>query len=963
MKVLIFSIIILFQINPLKGQSIIHYTVDNGLPSSHVYSTFQDSKGLLWVCTDNGLARFDGYNFEVFTTKDGLPYNDIWGIQEDSKGRLWILSYASNFTYYSYIDSKFHVLETDNISENSKPIVSYIESYDNKIYAVTNEHNYFEIENKNAKIKKIIDKSFPKNDFFLLPNLQKLQKMNLTYLTNSLNFIPNVGVTIKQLKNNIIKIKKLKISDESAYFKQFVWKNFVVILTKTNLYFYNFETNETSSYLLENYNIKYNTIKNFNDINDNLFIIFDNRTLSIDSNLTSIKDVTTINIPGQNGISNDNENNIWISTNNGLFFIYKNKNFFVNINGISVMEVCKLDKNEIFVREINGKIYNLKSNTVFENFNENIISDHLTSDSKKTLFVSTLDGTYVIKNKLIIDFIKGQQKNIYSYGKYLYSIKWLQIVKHYKNKYILTIKLRVKIGALDHDNKNLLWIGSSKGLLTYSDIGSFNYLSKNKLLYPILNKNIIDLKVDAKNNVWCGTDGSGIYILINNVPFEIKELENYSVRSIFIDKIGAGWISTNKGAFRITINDYINFNYSIQKYSQAQGLPSNEINCIFTNDSFAYFGTSKGLGIININYKEIFNIKPVLYIKHVIISGDSTFRKNINLPYNKNQIEIEYTCLSYKSNKNILYKYKLDGIDNDWRQTINLKILYRVLNPGKYLLHLKAIDINGVSSAEKIITLYIHKAYWQTIWFKLLSILIGVGIIFYAIRMRTERIKNLEIQKIANNKKFADLELQALQAQMNPHFVFNSLNAIQSYILSKDPVSANEYLNKFSKLMRLVLESSREKFIILKQEIELINLYMELEKIRYKNLFEINFTLDSNINLNKEFPTMILQPFIENSINHGLANKKNGVLTVEFSLKEKKLQIIIDDNGIGRAEASRLKSNSNKTHKSRAMEITNERIKTLDYSENTNINIRIFDKFEDSKSLGTKVIITLNYLD
>lgn len=196
---------------------------------------------------------------------------------------------------------------------------------------------------------------------------------------------------------------------------------------------------------------------------------------------------------------------------------------------------------------------------------------------------------------------------------------------------------------------------------------------------------------------------------------------------------------------------------------------------------------------------------------------------------------------------------------------------------------------------------------------------------------------------------------------MNPHFVFNALNSVQRYILDQNELAANHYLTQFSYLMRLFLESSKSKYIHIEQEIELLTLYTDLEKLRFKDQFTCIIELDKRIDPRDEIFSMFIQPFVENAINHGLLYKSTpGDLQITFTPKGKNIFCVVEDNGVGRKKAGEIKEKSFKSHKSRAMQITQERLEALNFIENTGVEVTIIDKKDEGgNACGTRVEIIL----
>ncbi|NRD19806.1 histidine kinase [Winogradskyella eckloniae] len=238
------------------------------------------------------------------------------------------------------------------------------------------------------------------------------------------------------------------------------------------------------------------------------------------------------------------------------------------------------------------------------------------------------------------------------------------------------------------------------------------------------------------------------------------------------------------------------------------------------------------------------------------------------------------------------------------------------------------------------------------------SILGGAGLILAAIigfilyRRKQDAVSKSKEAEF--NAKVSDTELKALRSQMNPHFIFNSLNSIGDYILKNDTQSASDYLSKFAKLMRLTLENSEKKEILLSDDISLLRTYMDIERKRFNNAFNYVIKVDDELDEdNILVPPMILQPFIENSIIHGLAQKENsGVLTIAFKAENDMLICSVDDNGIGRTSSAKNKSATE--NKSMGMAITKSRIEIINKLKNTNGNVEIIDKTE-----GTRIDVSL----
>lgn len=248
--------------------------------------------------------------------------------------------------------------------------------------------------------------------------------------------------------------------------------------------------------------------------------------------------------------------------------------------------------------------------------------------------------------------------------------------------------------------------------------------------------------------------------------------------------------------------------------------------------------------------------------------------------------------------------------------------------------------------------------FWQTWWFKVLVGLLVILLFIFVISLfyRSEK------RRTDFNKRIAELKLQALRAQMNPHFIFNTINSIQYFISCNDQESAFLYLSKFSKLMRQTLDNSAKSRISIKKELETLQLYMDLQMLRFENRFEYSIKVDPQIDMhNFEIPAMLIQPYIENAINHGISPKKGkGNINVSIKLEESFINCIVEDDGVGINKSMKLKKNSSPDHTSAGMRLTKERLKIINYGKLDNIFVSVLDRSENGgRETGTKVTINI----
>ncbi|MEK7224394.1 MAG: histidine kinase, partial [Bacteroidota bacterium] len=379
--------------------------------------------------------------------------------------------------------------------------------------------------------------------------------------------------------------------------------------------------------------------------------------------------------------------------------------------------------------------------------------------------------------------------------------------------------------------------------------------------------------------------------------------------SVLIDKNGNVWWG-----------DYMSFSVLINPGKEEQLITFNEKDGLLSS----YYQTLKfeqeqngtiwgltSIGVVSFHPDSIAlnNLPPALLINGVSVNGDENNLSASSSPefsYNHSSLQFCYTAICLTDPSKIRYAYRIKELDTDWTYTNNRNVEFNFLSSGLYTFELKACNNNNVWTGRPLQYHFtINPPWWQTWWFRVLAILLIAGIVYYFFRRRIKRIK----RNAALNQQFAELEAKAIRAQMNPHFIFNSLNAIQESIVTEKIDAAYDYLSRFSKLLRLVLDNSDKNLIPLNSELETIRLYLSLESLRFSQSF--SYTIENDEKLDKEdiyIPSLLLQPFVENAIWHGLINKEGEKqLHIHFSEKQGKLQCVIEDNGVGRAKAAEIK--------------------------------------------------------
>lgn len=351
------------------------------------------------------------------------------------------------------------------------------------------------------------------------------------------------------------------------------------------------------------------------------------------------------------------------------------------------------------------------------------------------------------------------------------------------------------------------------------------------------------------------------------------------------------------------------------------------------------------------------NNQPVSHL------AESGFKQHITTRYFENNLYFELSALDYVFLEDIEYAYRLVGYNSEWQYTGTQRILnFTNLPGGTYTLMIKARAPGGVWVEGKYpLKIEIALPFWETIWFRL-CLALAIALAAYAFyTARIAQVRQREKLRSDFEIKLNELENSALRTQMNPHFIFNSLNTINSFINRNEPTMANQYISKFSRLMRLILDHSREKKISLEEELEVLKLYVQIEQIRFENKFSFEIKLSPEADIyNVQVPPLIIQPFAENAILHGLLPLPDkGQLTLTIQPKHHFIQIIVEDNGVGRS-AKKQKAPQRMHRKSHGMDITLKRIELFNKEHNFEAAVHIVDLFyADGSAAGTRVEIPL----
>jgi ligand-binding sensor domain-containing protein/anti-sigma regulatory factor (Ser/Thr protein kinase) len=340
----------------------------------------------------------------------------------------------------------------------------------------------------------------------------------------------------------------------------------------------------------------------------------------------------------------------------------------------------------------------------------------------------------------------------------------------------------------------------------------------------------------------------------------------------------------------------------------------------------------------------------------------------VHLSHKENFFSFELSSLNYRLSNDIEYAYKLEGLDRDWQYKGKERTgIYTNVPGGDYRLRIKARSASGEwTVSSQAVRIIIDKPFWETWWFRIITAALIGGLIYSVYRYRVSEIKKQARLRSDYEIRLNELEISALRTQMNPHFIFNCLNTINSYINSNQRSQANQYITRFAKLIRMILENSRQRKIPLSGEIEALGLYIQLEQLRFGQKFDYHLVVAEELDTdNIEVPPLIIQPFAENAILHGLLPlPSGGKLNISVTKEDNMLCYLIEDNGIGREAARKRSMDGALRRQSHGMDITVKRITLFNRENGTDREIQITDKHDAAGNpVGTVVKVFLAYVE
>lgn len=926
-----------FRDNKTFVQSNHNDNIRHSLAHNHINKLYIDQNRNIWIGTLNGVSIYQPsqnkfrHIYHIPENASTPVSNHISAIAEDHHNRIWIGTENEGLDCFDPYWNRLYHFSANSTGETklaSNAISTLMVDDENDIWVGQWSGRGFNILNpdKNSSKTHMLLKNELKADWyhdFLQDNSGKFW-VGIWGAQGLYQFDKTKGVFLNERY-----IATPPILDKSIHALAFDGENiWLAVKNQSRFYCFNPKTEKLSFYSYKHYhNFNFQQIDSIKNVDNELYFFTNNGTyqktgdqafdfvltensieIKIESDTAIQKDKIAFELKAEVfSVVMDTNKNVWVATNKGLYKTTDN------------LPVARYHVND-------GKSAAMLSDTILA----------LVFQEPDWLWLGTKKGLvkFSIPEKTFTNFYEQQSKHLSSH----------------------------LIKFIFEDASGNLWIGTTNNGVNKIEKPSGNiaqYKSNMNEEQAFWGNEATCMAEDLNGDLWIGGFGLNKFNSQANRFSHLTQengLADNQVMAILCDQNNRLWISTANGlsCFNPADSSFVN-------YFEKDGLQDNEFSAAASKlqNGQLLFGGKNGINVIDPNRIPVNSTPP-----KVSLSGFSIFEEPqqikpnaneiIRLKYNQNYFSFSFVALDFSNPSQNKFRYKLENFDENWVDATaqNRVARYTNVDPGKYTFHVRAANSDGIWSESGIsIPIIIKPPFWQTTLFYLFIGLILILLIYSWMKYRERQIRE--------QNQFLILEQKLLRSQMNPHFIFNSLSSIQSFIFENNPVVAGSYLSRFAELIRSILYNSREEFITLEKEIKTLQNYLELQQLRFQNKFKYELSIDPEIEPETiNIPPMLAQPFIENAIEHGLNDlDREGLLKIELLLQTDNLIIRVADNGPGIEATKKQKSQIAKEHQSLATVITNERIQVLNKGRKKQLySIKISDLSQKSENASGTLV-------
>lgn len=940
------------------------------LPGTIVYDVIQDDEGTIWMGTDIGLVAFDGYSYTTYTTSEGLPSNEVLFLMQDDERRIWTMNFSGATAWIR--DGKIESPATNSTLQSVSDATPHtaIQVHDDTIWIATEEAMLYRLAPGQSKAISLDQLGYGPALYIALT---AESKPLLIFSRNVVLYDDGTDSFTTLTEGNFTK-GRLFTEDDGRIFAPSAdgFRQVYPAAPAPEAEPLRMASGRPSIRLTA-------LVRTY----DNKLVFGGSRGLFAEIDRGQNRYKTLIDGVEITSLIEDDEGNIWASTlGRGVYMVPAGFWNAVRISsagfGTASFKMAGfLDKQRVIIGSssdnflIAGEGRVEEQQITFGSRNEPRQQTNALSRWGDLLLMGTqsdvvvLDAQEGIALRELVSFPLSVPKRfsiINSDSAVVSSVESANLLIR-----DTSAPGGIRMEKLHPGRSTAIAWSSRYGLLFGNSRGMFRIENGEAVHFSNQLTGVnVTMIVPVGGGFYIGTNGKGLWYYENDSLERLHPDENRirTVRDLVAGEDGTLWIATPQGVWQIP-----------KESGRLQLFDSGNILSVDLFGEQLVYSTSQQVIIRPVMasplpFKQLRLRNPLVVVDEMPFDPANLYR----IPHQARSLSVKSVASYYRNPQELAYRYRLSPVDTDWYVSAVPEVQFRGLPPGSYTLHIEAFtfhDENQVSEAI-ILPLTILPPFWKTMWFHAVVVLLLIGFLAGGIKWRIRTVEAKERERYRQLQKTVELEHQALSAMMNPHFIFNVLNSIRYFLYEKSAEEADDFLVKFASLIRMQLESSFRKTISLKEELEHLTIYAQLESMRFQEevTFEVNLSDEVEAEWEEiQVPAILLQPFVENAIWHGIQPKETGgAITVGIRfISDTLLEIVIDDDGVGMAdkadlltdesgEATIRKHQPQKDKKSSlAMELIRRRLELMSQESGEEASLEIKSRTEG----GTRVRLVI----
>ncbi len=956
----------------------------NGLAQNQVTSFFQDRNGYVWLGTKAGLTRYDGIKCTNFFEKDGLACDFVTSVVQTSDGQIVVIC-KKGISVFDGESFKPYLYESDSQFYRWKRTQFITHALnDGWIFTIASGEN---IVFKNGEF-------YPADTLF--PGIGNYDILHLWFAEDKESFLfqNKEGLYLYQ-NQKIIQMKSVK-DDQFTHVLLASDKSFVSLI-EDSLYFFDQKSLVPDTVISNPYYNQKNRVPSYID-NDQIMYMIESPNILHLGELKSDNVLYSfaLNFPRIWSVESDRENNIWIVGERGVNLILNHAilNFPKGNDAPDyIWDVVQDLEDNIWVSTFSKGLWRFDGEGFVPEKVEGLNPKQ--TRGKPPIFymgsfrdkegniwlpssigiVKVEDGTARYQSQLPNAQALFAFQNPHNNDIFFAMLNDLVVLKpdgSFKTHGVFPGNKQGIILSVASDKYGNTWVANSSGISVWND-REFTHLPNDTLSFD---EGAFSMVTDHKGNIWIGNN-KGLYFFdytANVRKIETDFIDHYVTDLQVVDSTGL-FIGLIGGMGYLDLESFYDEDKTeIDFFDQSTGFLGMEVlqnGSTVLNDGTLLISASDRL--IQFDPRKIklnTSSKPNIILTEISVLGDDMDWHPANLrklPYNQrtvfkhnqNFLRFHFEAVTMTHAEKIVYRYKLEGLDDQWSKPLQERFVnLTFLPPGDYTFWIDASDSKGTWTGNPVkFEFSILQPWWHKPVVVMLGVFLSVLIIVLLVMFVYDKIKRQKFKRLQVEKRITELKLGALKSQIDPHFVFNVMNSLGASIFKGNSMEAYSTLTKFARLVRQAIENNESSFSTIEFEIDFVRSYLDLQKQRFKNVFDYNIFIDENVDTCTFIPRLLIQNLAENAVKHGVGPlHENGLITINIRKLTDSTLLVVEDNGVGRMATREHNSASTGI----GLAVNRELIKIFNEFNAEKIKMEITDLFTSGNvPAGTKVEVSV----